>query len=83
MLALKEAGLQMPVLTNRKCIRGKKEWVSSHIITKPLTNKFLPVDAPAIGRRKMLLPGEALTSVVWLIVRESADAIVPFKTRAA
>lgn len=81
MLALKEAGLQIPVLTDRKCIRGMKEWVSNHIITKPLANKFLHVDAPAIGRRKVLLPGETLTGAS--IVRESADAIVPFRIRAA
>ena len=58
--------------------------ISNHIIatSKEYQNHLL-VDVAGIGRRKMLLPGEALTSVGWLIVRESADAIVPFRIRAA
>ena len=50
-------------------------WVSKHIIAKPNEyQKDKHVDAAGIGGRKMLLPGEALTSVNF--VRESADAIV-------
>jgi hypothetical protein len=57
---VKEAGLQKPVLTNRKYIRGRIERVSKHTIVKPETNKLHSVDIPGIGRRKMLLPGEVL-----------------------
>lgn len=56
--------------------------ISKHIIatSKEYQNHSL-VDVAGIGRRKMLLPGEALTDVSF--VRESADAIVPFRIRAA
>jgi len=54
---LKEAGLQIPVSTNRKYIRGRIKWVSKHIIVKPVANNLNSVDVPGIGRRKMLLPG--------------------------
>ena len=57
---LKEAGLQRPVLTNRKYIRGRIERVSNHTIAKPVANNLGSVDVPVIGRRKMLLPGEVL-----------------------
>jgi hypothetical protein len=39
------------------------------------TNLYI-VDAAAIGGRKMLLPGEILTSAGWRIVRKSAEVIV-------
>ena len=55
---LKEARLQIPVLTNRKYIRGSFERVSKHIIAKPVTSNLNAVDVPGIGRRIMLLPGE-------------------------
>ena len=58
--ALKEARLQIPVLTNRKHIRGKSERVSKHNIVKLGTNNLSLVDVPVIGGRKMLLPGEVL-----------------------
>ncbi len=64
--ALKEAGLQIPVLTNRKCIRGRIERVSKHIIIKPVTNNLYFVDASGIGRKIMLLPGEVSTTTCWL-----------------
>jgi hypothetical protein len=58
--ALKEAGLQIPVPTNRKYIRGRSGRVSKHIIVKPVTNNLISVDVSGIGRRKRLLPGEVL-----------------------
>jgi hypothetical protein len=49
--------------------------VSKHIIVKPNEyKKGNHVDHAGIGGRKMLLPGEVLTSVSF--VRESAEAIV-------
>jgi hypothetical protein len=58
MPGVKEAGLQIPVLTNRKHIRGCFGWVSKHNIAKPVANIPITVDVPGIGRRIMLLPGE-------------------------
>jgi hypothetical protein len=55
---MKEAGLQIPVPTNRKYIRGSIERVSKHTIVKPATNNFNAVDVTVIGRKKKLLPGE-------------------------
>jgi hypothetical protein len=54
----KEAGLQIPVLTNRNGIRGYKRRVSNHNITKPLTNNPFIVDTTGIVKRIMLLPRE-------------------------
>ena len=56
--ALKKAGLQNPVLTNRNRIRGQKKWVNRHTFAKPVANNLLLVDAAGIGGRNMLLPGE-------------------------
>jgi hypothetical protein len=51
--------------------------VSRHITAKPKEHKKGNyVDHAGIGRRRMLLPGEALISARWRIVRESAEAIV-------
>ena len=47
--AVKEAGLQKPVPTNRKYIRGRIERVSKHIIAKPVANYLFSVDVPGIG----------------------------------
>ena len=55
---MKKAGLQNPVLTNRKYIRGMAARVSKHTFAKPLTNKRYDVDVPGIGGRNVLLPGE-------------------------
>jgi hypothetical protein len=57
-LAVKEAGLQKPVSTNRKYIRGKGERISKHIIAKSVSNNLSYVDVPSIGGRNKLLPGE-------------------------
>jgi hypothetical protein len=57
---VKKAGLQIPELTNRNCIRGRESWVSKHIFAKPLANKRLRVDAAGLGGRISVLPGEAL-----------------------
>jgi hypothetical protein len=57
-VGLKEAGLQIPELTNRNCIGGTEPWVSKHIFAKPLTNKRFCVDAAGLGRRISVLPGE-------------------------
>jgi hypothetical protein len=55
--ALKEAGLQNPVLTNRNGIERLEEWgVSTH--HKAQSQQTPLVDAAGIGGRKMLLPGE-------------------------
>jgi len=48
-VAVKEAGLQKPVSTNRKYIRGSIGRVSKHIFAKPLTNNPNTVDVPSIG----------------------------------
>ena len=56
--ALKEAGLQIPELTDRKHIRGCFRWVSIHRNTMPIANKPASADVPGFGRRMMLLPGE-------------------------
>ena len=57
--ALKEAGLQNPVLTNRNGIRGIIARASNHVLAKPEEyNRGNYVDAAGIGGRKMLLPGE-------------------------
>jgi len=67
---VKKAGLQNPVLTNRKYIRGRESWVSKHLFVKPLTGNRLCVDAAGLGKRRAehgsaksqasgeLLPGE-------------------------
>jgi hypothetical protein len=56
-------------------IRGIVIWVSRHITAKPQEHKKgNHVDYAGIGGRKMLLPGEALTSASF--VRESAEVIV-------
>jgi hypothetical protein len=55
---VKEAGLQIPELTYRNCIRGRELWVSKHIFAKPLANKQLFVDAAGLGGRISALPGE-------------------------
>ena len=47
--ALKEAGLQIPVPTDRKYIRGRIERVSKHIIAKPVANNLFSVDVSGIG----------------------------------
>jgi len=49
--ALKEAGLQIPVLTNRNGIRGYEERISKHNIVKSLANNLFIVDTAGIGRR--------------------------------
>ncbi len=48
-LHLKEAGLQIPVLTNRNGIRGSLRRVSKHIFVMPVTNNPQMVDAAGIG----------------------------------
>jgi hypothetical protein len=71
---VKKAGLQNPVLTNRKYIRGILAWVSKHLFATPLANKRWCVDVPGIGGRNVLLPGEASTRRER--GKESAEAIV-------
>ncbi|GAB3820433.1 hypothetical protein GCM10028895_20550 [Pontibacter rugosus] len=78
--AVKKAGLQNPVLTNRKYIRGRKSWVSKHPFATPLANKRLCVDAAGIGGRKVLLPGEV--SRCRARREKSAEAIVVIWKRA-
>jgi hypothetical protein len=79
-LHLKEAGLQIPELTNRNCIRGMEPWVSKHIFAKPLTNKRFCVDAAGLGRRISVLPGEI--SACRVQGEKSAEAIVAAWNRA-
>jgi len=47
--AVKEAGLQKPVPTNRKYIGGRIERVSKHIFAKPVANNLFAVDVSGIG----------------------------------
>ena len=72
--ALKKAGLQNPVLTDRNRIRGLKRRVSKHTFAKPAANNPLRVDAAGIGGRNMLLPGEV--SLCLEHGEKSAEAIV-------
>ena len=58
--ALKEAGLQNSVLTNRNRIRGIIDWVSKHIFVTPEEDqKVNYVDAAGIERKRTFLPGES------------------------
>ena len=56
---MKEAGLQNPVMTNRKYMRGILLRVSKHLFATPLTNKRKCVEVQGIGGKNMLLPGQA------------------------
>jgi hypothetical protein len=59
--ALKEARLQILVLTDRNCIRGQVWRVSKHTFAKPLTNKLYLVDAAGINGKISVIPGEVLS----------------------
>jgi hypothetical protein len=64
--ALKEARLQIPVLTNRNLIRGYHVGISKHIIaTSEGIKKHMVVDQAAIGRKTMPLPGEVSVATRW------------------
>ena len=72
---MKEAGLQIPVLTNRNSIRGYKKRVSKHNIAKLATNNLFIVDTAGIGRRIMLLPRE-VSQATCSYTEKSAESIV-------
>jgi len=64
--ALKEAKLQISVLTNRNRIRGIVDWVSKHIIVTPYEHqKVNYVDTAAIERKRMQLPREVSVTTSW------------------